>query len=139
MNKVLDRTELEAMVRAGLAHAKAHTIDKVDSVLKLPAKNYFDEGIFEAEVSQIFRRVPLLLAVTAEIGKPGDFKTLTAAGVPVLVTRGQDGEVRAFVNSCSHRGTAVATEDRGNARAAHRGCNARAGARPATPMPSRRW
>ncbi len=116
MNKVLDRTELEAMVRAGLAHAKAHTIDKVDSVLKLPAKNYFDEGIFEAEVSQIFRRVPLLLAVTAEIGKPGDFKTLTAAGVPVLVTRGQDGEVRAFVNSCSHRGTAVATEDRGNAR-----------------------
>ncbi len=116
MNKVLDRSELEAMVRAGMAHAKAHTIDKAASVLKLPAKNYFDPAIFEAEVSKIFRRVPLLLAVTAEMSKPGDFKTLEAAGVPVLITRGQDGEVRAFVNSCSHRGTAVAVEPTGNAR-----------------------
>ena len=60
--------------------------------------------------------MPLLLAVTAELPKPGDFKTLEAAGVPVLVARGQDGVVRAFVNSCSHRGTAVATEPHGNAR-----------------------
>ena len=116
MNKVLDRSELEAMVKAGMVHAKAHTIEKAAGVLKLPAKNYYDPAIFEAEVSRIFHRVPLLLAVTAEMPKAGDFKTLDAAGVPVLLTRGQDGEVRAFVNSCSHRGTAVATEPTGNAR-----------------------
>jgi phenylpropionate dioxygenase-like ring-hydroxylating dioxygenase large terminal subunit len=116
MNKVLDRSELAAMVKAGMAHARAHTIDKAQSVMRLPAKTYYDPAIFEAEVARIFRRVPLLLAVTAEMPKPGDYKTLTAAGVPVLVTRGQDGEARAFVNSCSHRGTAVATEAAGNAR-----------------------
>ena len=33
MNKVLDRTELAEMVKAGMVHAKAHTIAKVDSVL----------------------------------------------------------------------------------------------------------
>jgi phenylpropionate dioxygenase-like ring-hydroxylating dioxygenase large terminal subunit len=116
MNKILDRTELAEMVKAGMVHAKAHTIAKAPSVLKLPAKRYYDPEIFEAELARIFRRVPLLLAVTAEMRNPGDFKTLTAAGVPVVLTRGQDGEVRAFVNSCSHRGTAVATEPHGNAR-----------------------
>lgn len=116
MNKVLDRTELAEMVKAGMVHAKAHTIAKAPSVLALPARRYYDPEIFEAEMARIFRRVPLLLAVTAEMRNPGDFKTLEAAGVPVLLTRGQDGQLRAFVNSCSHRGTAVATEPHGNAR-----------------------
>jgi phenylpropionate dioxygenase-like ring-hydroxylating dioxygenase large terminal subunit len=116
MNKVLDRTELAEMVKAGMAHAKARTIEHAPSVLKLPAKRYYDPDIFDAEVAKIFKRVPLLLAVTAEIRNPGDYKTLTAAGVPVVVIRGQDGEVRAFVNSCSHRGTAVATDPHGNTR-----------------------
>ena len=116
MNKILDRTELAEMVKAGMVHAKAQTIAKAPGVLKLPAKNYYDPAIFEAEVARIFRRVPLLLAVTAEMSKPGDFKTLEVAGMPILLTRGQDGEVRAFVNSCSHRGTAVAAEPSGNTR-----------------------
>ena len=116
MNKVLDRSELAAMVKAGMVHAKAHTIAKAPSVMKVAAKTYYDPAIFDAEVARIFRRVPLLLAVTAEMAKPGDFKTIDAAGVPVLISRGQDGVARAFVNSCSHRGTAVATETHGNAR-----------------------
>jgi phenylpropionate dioxygenase-like ring-hydroxylating dioxygenase large terminal subunit len=116
MNKLLDTSELAAMIRTGMAHAKARTIAKASGVLKLPAKRYYDPAIFEAEMRQIFRRVPLLLAVTAEAPNPGDFKTMEAAGVPVLIARGPDGVVRAFVNSCSHRGTAVATEARGNAR-----------------------
>ena len=116
MNKILDRSELAAMVKAGMVHAKAHTIAKAPGVLKLPAKNYYDPAVFDAETARIFRRLPLLLAVTAEMPNRGDFKTLEATGVPVLLTRGQDGEVRAFVNSCSHRGTAVAAEPKGNAR-----------------------
>jgi phenylpropionate dioxygenase-like ring-hydroxylating dioxygenase large terminal subunit len=116
MNKILDRTELAEMVKAGMVHAKAHTIAKAPSVLRLPARRYYDPAIFEAEMARIFRRVPLLLAVTAEMRNPGDYKTLVAAGVPVVLTRGQDGVLRAFVNSCSHRGTAVATEPHGNAR-----------------------
>jgi phenylpropionate dioxygenase-like ring-hydroxylating dioxygenase large terminal subunit len=34
----------------------------------------------------------------------------------VLLTRGQDGTVRAFLNSCSHRGTAVVVDGTGNRR-----------------------
>lgn len=116
MNNILSRTELAAMVRQGMAHAKAQTIEMAASVLQLSARRYYDPEIFAAEIRRVFRRLPLLLAVTAELPRPGDFKTLEATGVPVLMTRGQDGEVRAFVNSCSHRGTSVATEPCGNAR-----------------------
>jgi phenylpropionate dioxygenase-like ring-hydroxylating dioxygenase large terminal subunit len=116
VNNILGRTELAAMVRQGMAHAKAQTIEMAASVLRLSAGRYYDPEIFAAEIRRVFRRLPLLLAVTAEMPRPGDFKTLEAAGVPVLMTRGQDGEVRAFVNSCSHRGTSVATEPCGNAR-----------------------
>jgi len=65
-------------------------------------------------VRQVFRRMPLLLAPTAELPAPGDFKTMDAVGVPVLITRGKDGTVRAFINSCSHRGTSVELRETGN-------------------------
>ena len=116
MNQPLDRSELNAMMRDSIGHAKAGTIPHAPGILKLAASRYYDPEIFEAEMRQIFRRVPLLLAVTAEIPLPGDYKSLDAAGVPVLIVRGQDKVVRAFINSCSHRGTNVAVEPKGNSR-----------------------
>jgi phenylpropionate dioxygenase-like ring-hydroxylating dioxygenase large terminal subunit len=116
MNKIVDTSELAAMIRTGAAHAAAHTIEKAPSVLKLPARRYYDPDIFQSELRQIFKRVPLLLAASAEMPNRGDFKSIEAVGVPVLIVRGQDGVVRAFVNSCSHRGTAVTTEASGNAK-----------------------
>ncbi|MEO8813326.1 MAG: aromatic ring-hydroxylating dioxygenase subunit alpha [Caulobacteraceae bacterium] len=116
MNKMLDRAELTAIMRDAIAHATAGTISRAPGVLKLPAARYYDPAVFAAEIERIFKRVPLLLAATAELPDPGDYKTLEAVGVPVLIVRGQDKVVRAFVNSCSHRGTSVATEPTGNAR-----------------------
>ena len=46
--------------------------------------------------------VPLMLAASAELPNPGDFKTIEAVGVPVLITRGQDGVARAMINACTH-------------------------------------
>ena len=116
MSQELGRSELEAMIRAGAEHARARTIAQTDDVLALPAARYTDPEIFAAEVKRIFRRLPLMLAASAELPEPGDFKTLMAAGVPVLITRGADGEARAFVNTCSHRGAQVVVEAKGNAR-----------------------
>ena len=116
MNKILDQAELIAIIRDSIGHAKAGTISRAPGMLKLPASRYYDPDNFQREVDQIFKRVPLLMATTAEMAKPGDYKTLTAVGVPVLLVRGQDGVVRAFLNSCSHRGTNVATEPAGNAK-----------------------
>lgn len=110
----MDKAQLIEMARDNIAYAKKGTIRQAPEVVKIPAANYFDEDRFEAEVNLIFKRLPLVLAATAELAKPGDYKAMEAVGVPVLLTRGKDGEVRAFMNSCTHRGTYVVVEGTGN-------------------------
>lgn len=112
----MSNPEIAAVIRHSIAHAANGTMDLADEVLKVPASNYTDPARFKREVDGIFKRLPLMLAPTAEMPNPGDFKTLEVAGIPVLLTRGQDGVVRSFINSCTHRGTNVATDDTGNAR-----------------------
>ena len=110
----MSRQRLIEMAKHAIEHAHAGTIEQEPDVLKVPAANYYDPDRFKTEVRTIFRRMPLVLAPTAEIRNPGDYKAMEAAGLPVLLARGHDGDVRAFVNSCSHRGTAVALDGAGN-------------------------
>lgn len=56
------------------------------------------------------------IAHEAELARPGDFKTVMLAGVPLLVSRDQAGAIHVLYNSCSHRGTQVETAFRGNRR-----------------------
>ncbi len=104
------------MARHNLAHVAAGTIDQTPDVFRVPASSYVDEERFRLELRKIWKRLPLMLACSAELARPGDYKALTAAGVPVLLARGSDGVLRAFVNSCSHRGAQVVLDGSGSAR-----------------------
>lgn len=109
-------TQLVDMARDGLAHARAGTIAQTDEIFKVPASHYYDPERWQLEMSRVFRRMPLMLATSAELPNPGDYKATEAAGVPVLITRDTEGDIRAFVNSCAHRGAQVMTEGCGNAK-----------------------
>jgi phenylpropionate dioxygenase-like ring-hydroxylating dioxygenase large terminal subunit len=50
-----------------------------------------------------------MMGLGCRIPKPGDYFTDNNCGVPILVVRDHDGEVRAFLNVCRHRGAQVAT------------------------------
>ena len=112
----MSRAQLVAMAERNLALAQTGENQLVDNIVSVPASNYFDPNHWTAEMSQVFKRVPLTLAFTAELPNPGDYKAMDVAGVPVLISRGADGAVRAFVNSCSHRGAVLVTEGLGSAR-----------------------
>ncbi|MFA7585227.1 MAG: SRPBCC family protein [Novosphingobium sp.] len=90
---------------------KTHQTDKV---LRVPSSSYTDPDQWRAEMELVFKRVPLMLAFTAEMPNPGDYKAMDAAGLPILISRAKDGTVRAFLNVCSHRGAPVANEGHGN-------------------------
>jgi phenylpropionate dioxygenase-like ring-hydroxylating dioxygenase large terminal subunit len=104
------------MARRNLAHVKADTIDPAPEVLRVPAAHYLDPARFALELERVWKRVPLVLALSAELREPGDYRAFEVAGVPVLIARGSDRVVRAFVNSCGHRGAQVVVEPAGNAR-----------------------
>jgi phenylpropionate dioxygenase-like ring-hydroxylating dioxygenase large terminal subunit len=85
-----------------------------DNIMTVPSRSYTDPDQWEAEMELIFKRVPLMLAFTAEMPNPGDYKAMDAAGMPVLINRDKDGKVRAFLNVCAHRGAPVANNGHGN-------------------------
>jgi len=107
---------LVAMARRTLAHARADTAPLADGVVEVPASTYVDEERWSLEVERIWRRVPLVLAPSAALPEPGSYVATDVAEVPVLLSRGADGVVRSFVNSCAHRGAIVVEEGRGTAR-----------------------
>jgi phenylpropionate dioxygenase-like ring-hydroxylating dioxygenase large terminal subunit len=110
------RDQLVEMARHNIDHAQKGTIDQEADVFRVPAANYFDPGRFKLEVDRIFKRLPLVLAATAELREAGAYKAMDVVGMPVLLTRGNDGQIRAFINSCSHRGAPVVTNGCGKAK-----------------------
>jgi len=77
---------------------------------------YWNEDIYAQELEQVFARSWLFLTHDSLIPKPGDFVTTFMGEDRVIVSRGRDGVVRAFLNSCNHRGNIVCRADSGNAR-----------------------
>ena len=73
-----------------------------------------DPEILEAERARVFDRCWIYVGHDSEVGGPGDFRTRTVAGRPVIFARDNAGGVRAFLNSCRHRGTVVCRERGGN-------------------------
>ncbi len=112
----MSKDQLIEMARENIEHAKHGTVTLADDVYEVPAENYFAQDRFQQEIDQVFKRIPLMLAPTAELPNPGDYKSMEAVGMPVLLTRGADGVVRSFVNSCTHRGTNVVINETGNAK-----------------------
>ncbi|MGE0775238.1 MAG: aromatic ring-hydroxylating dioxygenase subunit alpha [Sphingomonadaceae bacterium] len=85
-----------------------------EKVMTVPTASYTDADQWRAEIELIFKRVPLMLALSCELPNPGDYKAMEAVGMPVLISRNRAGEVNAFLNVCSHRGAPVAQDGHGN-------------------------
>ena len=110
------RTRLIDMARHNMNVIESGELTRADEVLRVPASHYYDEARWRKEMDRVFRRMPLMLAMSCELKATGDFKTIEVCGVPVLMVRDGAGRVRAYINSCAHRGAVVVTEPRGNSK-----------------------
>lgn len=76
---------------------------------------YTDAEIFELDLQQVFYKDWLFVAHSAELPETGSYLTLQIGAYPILLTRGADGLIRAFINTCRHRGARVCPEASGKA------------------------
>lgn len=69
----------------------------------LRAEAYLEPAWAEFEQGAVFARSWQWVCHIETVRAPGDFIATTVAGLPVLVVRGREGDLRAFYNVCKHR------------------------------------
>jgi 3-phenylpropionate/trans-cinnamate dioxygenase alpha subunit len=75
---------------------------------------FWDEEVYRQELARIFARSWLFLAHECEIPNPGDFVSRYMGQDAVIVARQKDKSIKAFANSCTHRGNKLCFADAGN-------------------------
>jgi len=80
----------------------------------VPAARYGDPHFAELEDAAVFGRSWLFVAHSDSLRNPGDYVLLDQIPKPIIVLRSDSGEVRAFYNTCKHRGAALLAEATGN-------------------------
>jgi choline monooxygenase len=87
----------------------------LDRARTIPASWYADSHMFDAERRTIFGQNWIVVGRTDQVAKSGHYLTLNVAGEPILVIRGDDGVLRAFINVCRHRAAPLLSEPCGHA------------------------
>ncbi|HEY2891789.1 MAG TPA: aromatic ring-hydroxylating dioxygenase subunit alpha [Dongiaceae bacterium] len=81
----------------------------------LPRGFYHDPDFLALERERLFRRGWNCVGRREEIAKPGDYMAIRLCEEPIVLTHGEDGQIRALSNVCRHRGTVMAS-GKGNRR-----------------------
>lgn len=78
---------------------------------------FHDEGVYREELAKIFAKCWLFLGHETQLREPGDYISTRMGEDEVVVTRTKEGRLRAFLNSCRHRGPKLCRADQGNSQA----------------------
>ncbi len=111
---MLSRQEIEKLYRL-MEFEAARTSPPVGfpALPDIPAGRYTDPAFFELEQTHIWQKSWLFAAHIDELPSPGSYRRWDNAGQPVVIVHGDDGVIRAFYNTCRHRGAPVVTEESG--------------------------
>jgi phenylpropionate dioxygenase-like ring-hydroxylating dioxygenase large terminal subunit len=83
----------------------------VSATRTLPYGWYADPAVLRVEQERIFARSWQYATRAELVAEPGTMTPAWAGSLPVLVVRGRDHELRAFVNVCRHRGHVLCEAD----------------------------
>ncbi|MEM1189452.1 MAG: SRPBCC family protein [Pseudomonadota bacterium] len=116
MEEQARKAQYNRMVVRMMDHVENGTTDWAEDTMVLPSTEYTDEGFWKREMDAIYRKLPILVGVSQEIPKPGDFKSLELLDMPLLLARQKDGTVRVMMNVCTHRSMMLVSDETGNKR-----------------------
>ncbi|HEV8042562.1 MAG TPA: aromatic ring-hydroxylating dioxygenase subunit alpha [Bryobacteraceae bacterium] len=79
----------------------------------LPARYYTDPELFQQEVERFYFGSWICAGRTEQIREPGEYFLRDVCGESIILTRDNDGALRAFYNVCRHRGTRMCVSSEG--------------------------
>jgi glycine betaine catabolism A len=79
----------------------------------LPRELYVGEDAFQFDTQVMLKSVWLYACTAAHVKNAGDFFVFEVGHNAIIIVRGRDNEIRAFWNSCRHRGAKICVEQRG--------------------------
>jgi glycine betaine catabolism A len=77
---------------------------------------YVSADVFNADLERIWRRHWLYAGHACQIPKSGDWMTWAPGADQIVLVRGKDSAVRAFHNTCRHRGARICGGEHGHGR-----------------------
>lgn len=103
------------MARKIVAYAKNDKTDEAPDIANYDVSNFLDPELFAREHEKLFLETPQMTCLSSDLPEPGSYLIFEDIGIPMFVVRGKDGEVRAFLNTCPHRGARIVRDDCGTA------------------------
>ena len=95
------------------ADAEPPTASRPTFLPTLGGSYYTDDAIFAREQERILSARWFCAIRTGDLAAPGAFRTCQVARENILCVRGRDGQVRAFLNVCRHRGALLCPAESG--------------------------
>ena len=105
-----ERLRLLAILKDGLANGGPLA---GEGVVRSPLADFTCPRLLADERRVFFRETPLLMGLAADLPANGTYWADSATGLPILMTRDEDGVFHAFANTCRHRGAQVVADGRG--------------------------
>lgn len=78
---------------------------------EIPGGRYISDEFHQLEMDHLWRKTWLCAVRADEIASPGSHKLFKRLGVSVVIVRGKDLQIRAFHNTCRHRGAPLVEGD----------------------------
>lgn len=104
----------EIVERGRRERAREAYPERFPTLPSIPSARYTDAEFAALEHDGVFRRSWLFVAHVDELPNAGDFVLLRQLPEPIVLVRGTDDVIRAFYNTCQHRGGPVVTGACGN-------------------------
>ncbi|MPZ24482.1 MAG: Rieske 2Fe-2S domain-containing protein [Dehalococcoidia bacterium] len=90
--------------------------DRDAGIFRVNRLSMTSNEVLQLERKRIFDKCWLYLGHESELAGPGEYRRRVIADRPLIFIRGNDGEYRAFYNTCTHRGALICRADQGTAK-----------------------
>ena len=105
---------MQPTTQAGTHHYQRTPLTRLEP--SIPAPYYYDPRHYERELEAFWYRMWVVAGREEEVPNPRDYKVVKIGTQNIVVLRDMDGRLRAFHNTCRHRGSILCTEETGTIR-----------------------